>query len=732
MRRIHFCFGLLILTLLCSAVFVPSSVSADDSVIDEINITVPISCTLSGAGQNSHNATINNGQYNSAIGETTIKAFCNDNNGFSIYAIGYTGNINGKNILTDTNLGSSYDITTGTATTGNDSKWAMKLSTITSPEPTYPITIQTDTEGSFSNFHTVPDDYTLVAKRTSNTDLGASAEGSTLKSTYQAYISPTQAAGTYTGQVKYVLIHPHNSAKPLETVLNTGKTVSAKMKTLAAGTDKAYNAATNNIKAIRMADTLPANFEATEANTVSAPDSKYPIYIFFDNTNNAGIMYFYTEGDSVGIPEDSSWMFAGNTALSDISGLEYFDSSMATDFTALLSSCPALTNLDALADWDTSNVTTMNGLLMAMGYTSHLTDISGLANWNTSKVTNMGYLLLNATQLTSAEAIEGWDTSSVTMMGAMFMLNSSLTSLDLSGWDTSNVENMFGVFNGASSLTSLNVSTWDTSKVKNMSYLFHHAKSLTSIDLSGWDTSNVTDMSQMFCVGDSYLGNGQLSEIIGLENFDTSNVIDMTSMFYGAGQMTHYEISNWDVSKVESFNHMFCDNFALESLNLSKWNVSSAKTVYDMFDDAQELTTLGDISHWDTGNLIDLGGFLNGATSFVGNNGVLDLSGWDTSSLKSSGEVFRATKLQTIDLSGWTFDSVINGGWDGAGNGIYYEYGNSDSTYNGFGGMFKNASLLTTVYISQSGLNSFNTAVNNGVNTLNMWSGSGTSGFTVK
>ena len=61
-----------------------------DDVVDEINITVPVSCTLSGTGQDSHNATINNGQYNSAIGETTIKAMCNDSNGFAIYAIGYT------------------------------------------------------------------------------------------------------------------------------------------------------------------------------------------------------------------------------------------------------------------------------------------------------------------------------------------------------------------------------------------------------------------------------------------------------------------------------------------------------------------------------------------------------------------------------------------------------------------------------------------------------------------
>jgi uncharacterized protein (TIGR02145 family) len=33
-------------------------------------------------------------------------------------------------------------------------------------------------------------------------------------STYQAYISKTQPAGTYTGQVKYTLVHPHDTAAP--------------------------------------------------------------------------------------------------------------------------------------------------------------------------------------------------------------------------------------------------------------------------------------------------------------------------------------------------------------------------------------------------------------------------------------------------------------------------------------------------------------------------------------
>ncbi len=212
------------LTILAGTILASNTVLADDdtSVVDEINITVPVSCTLSGTGMNSHNAEINNGQYNSAIGETTLKAFCNDNEGFAIYAIGYTDNEEGKNVLTNSTLGSTHDIVTGAATGGTDSNWAMKLSTIISPTPTYPIiiagtnddTLKEQDDPDYSTFQEVPDDYTKVAYRTSNTDIGTSAEGSTLTTTYQAYISSTQPAGTYTGQVKYTLIHPHTADAP--------------------------------------------------------------------------------------------------------------------------------------------------------------------------------------------------------------------------------------------------------------------------------------------------------------------------------------------------------------------------------------------------------------------------------------------------------------------------------------------------------------------------------------
>ena len=877
---------------------VGSNVFADD-IVDKVSITVPVSCTMSGVGINTHNAEINNGQYDSNIGETTLKAFCNDNDGFAIYAIGYTDNLNGKNVLANTTLGSSYDIATGTAISGDSSNWAMKLTTVSTPVPTYPITIQ----NSFDAFHVVPDKYTLVAKRVAGTDIGQFAEGSTLKTTYQAYISKTQAAGTYTGQVKYTLIHPsidvpnvlymqnvadwgdsvsvgqevyavdtrdntgytvkrladgklwmtqnlrldlseygdqltmsntnspdstflaaannnpissaswcttNNAACDNQILFNTsnlgdttedqygntydeygvyynwytatagngtydlslygdsatgdicpagwhlptggtlensigrsdwyyltystigfapnsneaytgdqvatalsamrsdpalvfsggwsgssargrgtsgvywsstvydvnyglrmqlspttvrfygpnekhygfavrclandavttladGRSVATKMKTLAAGTQTAVSVSTSDIKAIRMASELPNDFVPSNENTVSVSGSAKPIYIFFDDTNDAGIMYFYSDAEQIVMNADSTGLFFANTALADISGI---------------------------SDWDTSNVVTMPDMF---AYDSALTDISSLANWDTSKVVNMTN---------------------------MFAYDSSLTSIDLSNWDTSSV-------------TKMNI-------------MFTHDTALTSINVSGWDVSNVTNMQGMF------KDNGQLTEIIGLDGWDVSNVINMGYLFYGASNMTSYEIADWDVSKVESFNHTFCDNRKLQSLDLSKWDVSSVKTMYDMFDDNYRLTTIGDVSHWNTANLIDVGGWLNGASSFVGNNGVLDLSGWNTSNLKSSQEMFRATKLQTIDLSGWTFDAITNSAWEGAGSGIYNEYGTGMST------MFKDTTQLNVVYVSQSGLNSFNAAVNRGVNMTNMWSGSSISGFTVK
>lgn len=414
------------------------------------------------------------------------------------------------------------------------------------------------------------------------------------------------------------------TAAPADAMLESGVIVNKRMKTVAAGADTQWYTITEDIRAIRMADALPDGFVPSEANTVSTSDSRYPIYIFFDNEDGAGILYFYTEADRITMNPDSKILFSRHTALKDISGL---------------------------ADWDASRVESMYGMFM------------------------------NDRSLPDALAIRRWDTSGVTDMGD----------------------------------------------------LFARAVSLMYVDVSGWNTGKVTSMQSMFAVGDSWKANGELREIFGLGDLDTSNVTDMTCMFYGAGKMTYYDVARWDVSKVESMNHMFCDNFQLRMLDLSAWDVSSVKTMYCMFDDNRKLTTIGDVSHWNTASLIDAGAWLNGARSFVGNDmGMLDLSGWDTRNLKSTGEMFYYTGLHEIDLSGWSFDSLTNDGWEGAGSGIYYEYGNGFEEFFGMGGMFLDSDRIKTVYVSESTLESFNAAVERGVNTEKMWYRTKAGGFTVK
>ena len=144
-----------------------------------------------------------------------MSAYCNDPDGFAIYAIGYTDDTYGKTVMSSS-LNSQYDIATGTGTSGN-SQWAMKLAT--NNNATYPITIQ----NSFDSFHVVPSTYTMVAKRTSNTDVGTGAIGSVLTSTYQVYASATQPAATYTGKVRYTMVHPNNETPPVEVACANNK-----------------------------------------------------------------------------------------------------------------------------------------------------------------------------------------------------------------------------------------------------------------------------------------------------------------------------------------------------------------------------------------------------------------------------------------------------------------------------------------------------------------------------
>ena len=188
-------------------------------VVDEINITVPVSCTLTGTNL-LHTDTIQNNQYKTDIGSATIKATCNDTNGLAIYAIGYTNETDGNNKMHSSTLGSTYDIVTGKYVSGTttNSVWSMKLTPVSG---TYAPTIRNDSSYNYTNYELIPSTYTKVAYRTTATDTGTGSTGANFTTDYAVYASATQPAGTYTGKVKFTLVHPQNEV-PVQPVACEG------------------------------------------------------------------------------------------------------------------------------------------------------------------------------------------------------------------------------------------------------------------------------------------------------------------------------------------------------------------------------------------------------------------------------------------------------------------------------------------------------------------------------
>lgn len=192
-------------TVVTGAFLMSTTASADDSVVSDVSVTVSESCTFKGIISTPHTASVDSGILTPDIGSTTLKAFCNDNGGFAIYAIGYTDEEYGKTVLSSQNLGDTKDIATGTNASGTSS-WAMKLDN--SLSTTYPIEL----DNGFGAYSAVPSSYTQVAHRNGGTDLGTEATGAILTSTYQVYISSDQPADNYQGKVKYTMVHPGDSA----------------------------------------------------------------------------------------------------------------------------------------------------------------------------------------------------------------------------------------------------------------------------------------------------------------------------------------------------------------------------------------------------------------------------------------------------------------------------------------------------------------------------------------
>lgn len=127
------------------------------------------------------------------------------------------------------------------------------------------------------------------------------------------------------------------------------------------------------------------------------------------------------------------WMFWTCNSLKSID-LSNFDTSNVISFHHLFAHDSALTEIKGLENLDVSNAITLNAMLHATKL--RVLDIS---RWNTSKVQDMSQFVEYCSNLTRIIGLENIDTSQLKACGEMFNGCNSLKELNLSNFNTTNV-----------------------------------------------------------------------------------------------------------------------------------------------------------------------------------------------------------------------------------------------------------------------------------------------------
>ncbi|MBQ6375890.1 hypothetical protein IJJ37_03110 [Candidatus Saccharibacteria bacterium] len=204
-----------------SALVLSSSISSAASNIIPATIKVLEACSITASDNGEGN--IDNpfeaigGTYESSVKQSTLNLLCNDNNGYSLYAVGYSNNTEGNTDLIGATTGNT--IPTGIVTDASISNWSFKLTPV---EGTYTPTILSDTNGSFSSNHVIPSTTTKLATYTDAINVSTP---STITVDYAVGLSTYQEPDTYTGKIKYTLVHPNFAnvnGKNIITIATTG------------------------------------------------------------------------------------------------------------------------------------------------------------------------------------------------------------------------------------------------------------------------------------------------------------------------------------------------------------------------------------------------------------------------------------------------------------------------------------------------------------------------------
>ena len=148
---------------------------------------------------------------------------------------------------------------------------------------------------------------------------------------------------------------------------------------------------------------------------------------------------------------------------------------------------------------------------------------------------------------------------------------------------------------------------------------------------------------------------------MNLTNACISDADVMYGIFCNCSSLTSVgDLSNWDTSNVTDMSSMFCNCSSLTSVgDPSNWDTSNVKNMSNIFCNCSSLTSVGDLSKWNTSKVTSMNGTFSGCSSLTS---VGDLSNWDTSKVNNMGGMFyHMSSLTSLgDLSNWDTSNVTD------------------------------------------------------------------------
>ena len=319
-------------------------------------------------------------------------------------------------------------------------------------------------------------------------------------------------------------------------------------------------------------------------------------------------------------PTSTYYWFAGQSTLTDITGLEYLHTDEVTSMSYMFDGCSALTELD-LSTFNTANVQYMN----SMFYNCQALRTLDLSSWDTGNVTNMTDMFRLCTSLETIYVGDGWNTDNVTLSSQMFWNCTILHGSSYTWYNSSNPDDKTyaRVDQGTSQPGYLSLRPRAYAYVSDGTLFFRYdadykwiSQTATIYDVSdtgttapGWavQSADITrvrfEMSFRKVSPTStykwFADMPNLLDIIGMDEYlVTDSVMDMSYMFSGCSSITELNLLSFNTQHVTDMSYMFAGCSALTEIDLSGFVVQQVTNMTGMFQGCSNLQTINVRSDW--------------------------------------------------------------------------------------------------------------------------------------